>query len=102
MSDKKLIGICKAFRKGLLAGDSSCLMCLAVSAPLQGFLSVIGVETDLEFVEFDWGNHAFLKLPDGRVLDPTADQFGDLNLPPIYIGAPLSIHIPVPEIANAR
>ncbi len=94
MTDKKLARICKAFRDGLLDKDSSCLMCLVVSAPLQAFLSFCGVETELSVVEFTWGNHAFLTLPDGRVLDPTADQFGALKLPPIYIGRPLEIHIP--------
>lgn len=57
-----------------------------------GYLAFIGVETTYEFVETEDFNHAFLRLPDGRVLDPTADQYGHLNLPPIYIGPALSIH----------
>ncbi len=92
MRDKKLAKICKAFRDGLLEKASSRLMCAVVCRPLAGFLSCVGIETEVEFLEFDWGNHMFLRLPDGRVLDPTADQFRDLNLPPVYIGKPLSIH----------
>lgn len=55
-----------------------------------------GVET--ECVETDLGamNHIWLRLPDGRALDPTADQFNRLfpamNLPAVYLGPPLSIH----------
>jgi len=44
-------------------------------------------------------NHYWLELPDGQVLDPTADQFNDEDgfehlrpLPPVYIGKPLDIH----------
>ena len=79
MSDRKLLAVAKSFRKGILGKGSSCLMCMAVSLPLQGWLSALGVETNLELVNLDWCNHAFLRLPDGRVLDPTADQFGDLK-----------------------
>ena len=32
-------------------------------------------------------NHIWIRLADGRVLDPTADQFGDY--PPVYLGDPL-------------
>jgi hypothetical protein len=41
-------------------------------------------------------NHIWLRLPDGRALDATADQFNTLfpsmDLPPVYLGKPLSIH----------
>lgn len=30
-------------------------------------------------------DHIWLELSDGRVLDPTADQF-PLSLPPVYLG----------------
>jgi hypothetical protein len=92
VSDKKLAGICKAFRDGLLNNGPSCLMCAVVCRPLAGYLSSIGIDCEEVLIEFEWGNHMFLRLRDGRVLDPTADQFGDMKLPPIYIGKPLSIH----------
>lgn len=58
-------------------------MCFAVCAPLQGLLSASGIETELEGINFPEVNHYFLRLPDGRILDPTADQFG---LEPVYLG----------------
>lgn len=66
-------------------------MCFAVCGPLQPLLSLAGVETELVEAWFkrEYGeqNHYWLKLPDGRILDPTADQFG---LPAVYLG-------PIPE-----
>jgi hypothetical protein len=76
-------------RKGILGKRSSRMMCMAVSAPLQGLLAALyGVETELETVDFPESNHVWLRLPDGRILDATADQFG---LEPVYLGE-------VPEI----
>jgi hypothetical protein len=41
-------------------------------------------------------NHVWIKLTDGRALDPTADQFNVLfpamKMPPVYLGPPQSIH----------
>ena len=63
-------------------------MCLAVCAPLQGFLSLAGIDTTIVEAHFAETNHVWLQLPDGRILDPTADQFG---LDVVYIGPlPLS------------
>ena len=96
MSDDELLSIVTEFREGILDGESSTMRCFMVSAPLQGYLSFIGFETEL--VETDLGemNHVWLRLPDGRALDATADQFNtlfpDMDLPPVYLGKPLSIH----------
>jgi hypothetical protein len=59
-------------------------MCFAVCAPLQPLLYLAGVESELVEVSFAEVNHCFLRLSDGRILDPTADQFG---LEPVYLGA---------------
>lgn len=60
-------------------------MCMVVAAPLQGLLSALyGVETELVEVEFETINHVYLRLPDGRILDPTADQFP--GMPDVYLG----------------
>ncbi len=60
-------------------------MCLVVAAPLQGLLSAVyGFGTDLEEVDFGCTNHVYLRLPDGRILDPTADQFD--GMPDVYCG----------------
>jgi hypothetical protein len=88
MRDKTLIRIARDFRAGILQGRPSTLMCAAVSFPLQGFLSALyGIETEVEKIDLDDANHVFLRLPDGRILDATADQFG---LEAVYLG-------PMPE-----
>ncbi len=65
-------------------------MCYAVCAPLQSYLSLCGYETSLvhgtvDLPDYD-ADHVWLELADGRIIDPTADQFKELNLPPVYIG----------------
>jgi len=66
-------------------------MCFVVSAALAGFLSAFGQETSIwEGTVGEW-NHVWLEAPDGRVIDATADQFGE-KYPAIYVGKPLDIH----------
>lgn len=87
MTDEELIATCKDFREGLLDGGSSYAMCAVVSYPLEGYLSFLGVGVRAEKVTFanhpTCAGHVFLRLDDGRILDPTADQFG---LEPVYLG----------------
>jgi hypothetical protein len=88
MTDPKLIEFTMEFRKGIMGRrKSSRAMCFMIAAPLQGYLSFLGIETELVEGEVNQTNHYWLELPDGRVLDPTADQF-DLGLPPVYLGKP--------------
>ena len=93
MTDKQLVNCARAFRKGILApgGDPS-MMCFAVCAPLSGLLAASGFPAHEETVDFNesapCANHTWIRLEDGRILDPTADQFG---LEAIYLG-------PVPEL----
>jgi hypothetical protein len=101
VTDTKLRRIAHQFRKGLLGSRASRLNCFIVCAPLQGYLSACGIGTDI--VEGfpsggDVSNHVWLRLSDGRVLDPTADQFGP-QYPPIYIGEPLEFHKLTPTCA---
>lgn len=96
MTDKQLLKIVKAFRKGVLgkANDPSA-MCAAVSLPLQGYLSfAYGIECKVCYGEIDdvgiglWV-HTWLQLPDGRILDATASQFKTPQgepMPEIFIG----------------
>lgn len=97
MTDDELVSIATEFRSGILDDGLPLLMCFAVSAPLQAYLKVFH-DFATELVEGDLGhmNHFWLSLPDGRVLDPTADQLnvmvGPLGLPPVYLGPPLSVH----------
>lgn len=81
----ELISIARGFRQGILGKRPSVGMCMAVCAPLQGFLSAVhGLETTIEEVDFGFINHVYLRLADGRILDPTADQFPDM--PDVYLG----------------
>lgn len=85
--------IAKSFRSGILGKRPSDQMCFAVCAPLQSLLATLGYESDLveghikssHYV----GNHYWLKLSDGRIIDPTADQFPKPTgepMPEVYIG----------------
>jgi hypothetical protein len=83
-----------SFRKGIIGKRSSDLMCFAVCAPLQGYLGMLGYETKLVKGEIDVSadyviGHYWLALPDGRIIDPTADQFESPTgekMPEVYIG----------------
>jgi len=96
MSDAELIECVKAFRDEILDGDSSFGRCAMVCWPLAGFLQFLGIgariaETPTIELSFCITNHVFIVLDDGRVLDPTADQFSTSRrkLPPVYLGKPL-------------
>lgn len=95
MSDAEIIKFATEFRAGILGGHPSEWMCFAVCAPLAGLLQFHGVEVDMAEGDLGHCNHVWIKLADGRVLDPTADQFNQmfgLDHPPVYLGAPLVIH----------
>ena len=94
MNDRELKRIALEFRKGILAGSPSDMMCFAICAPLESYLVVCHeFVTHMEEVDFGCVNHCWLRLEDGRILDPTADQFSGktLKLPKVYLGE-------VPEI----
>jgi hypothetical protein len=93
MTDDELKEFCFDFREGILEGDSPESMCFAISAPLEGLLNIYGVPAEL--IEFEIEgvegitNHFCLKLPDGRILDATADQFNEpleKKMPKVYLG----------------
>lgn len=94
MTDKKLLLIVKEFRHGILGRKESDYKCFMVCAPLQGYLKAFhGLETELVEgyykVETKPGfvlrpHHVWLKLSDGRIIDPTRDQFGYPEK--VYIG----------------
>lgn len=99
MNDAELREFAWEFRTGILGEKGSPEgMCFAVSAPLAGLLSACGVEAEL--VESDlsahpssvWYEHVWIRLADGRVLDPTFDQFCSEEPVPVYIGEPTEFH----------
>lgn len=64
-----------------------------VTAPLQSYLSFLKVESKLieGFVTIGEAitNHYWIELPDGRIIDPTADQFNEIkkqDMPKVYLG----------------
>ena len=95
MTDDELREISAEFRAGILSGGSADSMCFAVSAPLAGLLGAYGLDCDLvasdhsENPNSQWYEHYWIRLPDGRALDPTFDQFGG---PAIYLGPPTEFH----------
>ena len=99
LTDADLLYQASEFRAGLLDGRPSAGWCVDMSYALQGYLRfATGLETRvmvsiLEGIETeaDAEGHAFLMLPDGRILDATADQFGSCY-PAVYLGEPLDIH----------
>ncbi len=95
MKDAELIQFATEFREGILDGEASNMRCAMVCWPLAGLLRVYGVEC--ETIESDLGemNHIWIRLADGRALDPTLDQFNcwfNENLPPVYLGPPTKYH----------
>lgn len=99
MTDDELRQFAWEFRTGILGSKGSPEgMCLAVSAPLAGLLNACGVTAELvESDHTDYPNsvfyeHFWIRLADGRVLDPTFDQFCSEEPVPVYIGKPTEFH----------
>jgi hypothetical protein len=95
VTDHDILQFAKDFRAAILGDGDSAWMCAAISGPLCAALNVQGVYCHL--VESDLGecNHVFIQLDDGRVLDPTADQFNwcsRVPLPGVYLGEKTLIH----------
>jgi len=69
-----------------------------VSSPLATLLqSIYGVECELvesNHAALDTAcyEHIWIKLADGRVLDPTFDQFCSEEPVPVYLGLPTEFH----------
>ena len=82
------------FRNGLLGKRPSDQMCFAVCYALRGYLQMLGITTELIEGEFMRAHHCWLVLSDGRVLDPTQDQFsGPLKrFPKVYLGPALEFY----------
>jgi hypothetical protein len=91
VTDAELVEFTSEFRAGILGGRGSARMCAAVCMPLVTLLGLHGVEAVLMESETETCNHVWLRLTDGRVLDPTGDQFAG-GMPPVYLGPPLALH----------
>jgi len=88
MTDQDLVRIVTEYRNGILDDlPSDVSGCFAVAWPLSSYLrSILGVQAWLVRgrVGIDEDHdHYWIRLADGRVIDPTADQYGG---PPVYLG----------------
>lgn len=94
MTDKQILKIATEFRKGMLGKRDSLGTCGMVCFALQGLLGAYGLQTRLYESEWGEGNHIWLMLDDGRVLDPTIDQFNYITpkYPVVHLGEPLDAH----------
>lgn len=94
LTDKQLLKICSQFRTGVLGSrGKSHNKCYMVTAPLHAYLKFLKIECELVegFVTIGEAitNHFWLLLPDGRIIDPTADQFNEVrqkDMPKVYLG----------------
>ena len=93
MSDAELKRVALDFREGLLGGGDSAFQCVAVCYPLASLLTTQGVDIRLATGTVSHSElfcyHTWLQLADGRILDPTADQFARPNgrrMPKVYLG----------------
>lgn len=91
----ELLTYARVFREAILQGASSERMCVALSAPLHAAFQARGTPSQLVVSDLGECEHIFLRLADGQVLDPTADQFNWCSrqkLPGVYLGASALIH----------
>ena len=92
---KDIKKIVQEFRRGILDGKGSLMMCYAICLPLRSYLRYsFEIETDLIEGTVYGANHYWLQMIDGTIIDPTADQF-DYKMPKVYIGkAPEGYEVP--------
>lgn len=104
MTDAELIEFASEFRDGILDNGPSNRACYMVCAPLVGLLQFEGIECKLvEFwfrpranERFEAYQHFWIKLEDGRALDPTIDQFNylfDECWSKVYLGPLTKYHV---------
>jgi hypothetical protein len=108
MTDAKLIKFVSSFRRGIVGLGKSHFMCFAVCAPLSTLLEMNGVRNNMRdgLIKFEMGycNHYWLELSDGRVVDPTADQFNHVfgqQMPKVYLGPPVE-HLHKPSFVGSQ
>ena len=89
----RLHGAVLGFRRGILNGSESYDKCFVICAPLHGYLSALGEDVELVEGVVDCGEydlqHFWLRLSDGTIIDPTADQLPrrrGKRPPKVYIG----------------
>lgn len=91
MLPSEIFAFTSSFRTAFLRGTSSDRMCAALSSPLNAALNMLGIASTLYSSDLAEGvAHIFIMLPDGQVLDPTADQLPGFD--PVYLGRACGIY----------
>lgn len=108
MSDEELIAFAREFRDFMLEGRDSLRMCFMVCFPLEGLLNATDVGCRMIRGNIEGWDHVWLELDDGRILDPTADQFpnlfpdaGEKPMPAVFLGARPSWYDPTPILETS-
>lgn len=92
MTGTQLLSYVRTYRYGMLGRKRGSKYCYMVCYPLQSLLSLEGVETELIEGEVCyyryWIGHFWLRMTDGKIIDPTAEQFATetRKMPRVYIG----------------
>ena len=93
MTDDELRNFVIEFRRGLYITrwPASASRCFMLCVRRSTLLTIHGVPNTLveTWLKRPPRNHVWLRLSDGRALDPSADQF-NAGLPPVYLGPPLT------------
>lgn len=89
-SDQQIMRIARATRDRITLGGRSSGYCAVVCVPLAVYLTSRGVSAvDIHGAVGEW-QHTWIALENGRILDPTADQFNSkqyaARMPQIYLG----------------
>lgn len=102
---RELLKTAREFSAGLLDNKSSDNMCFAVSSALGSYLHFLGYDVKLQKAVINCNDaeieHYYLVLPDGLILDCTADQFNKTlgkKMPRVYIGKKPDWYMEIPKI----
>lgn len=86
---KAMLHLVRQFRDGILDGEDPEQWCFMVSAPLEGFLSAMGIKCKLVKGQVHTYSHFWIELEDKTIIDATASQFRRPNgreMPIVFIG----------------
>lgn len=89
VTDRELLRVARAARECITLGARSSGYCAVVCVPLAAFLTRHGCPADDVHGGVGEWQHTWIALRDGRILDPTADQFnraGEPRMPSVYLG----------------
>lgn len=85
----------KQFCRGLLGNTDTDSKCFITSIALTSYLNTIGVECTLKEGFVKGHHHFWIGLPDGKIIDATADQFTNGNdiYPNLFVSKPPGYYV---------